>query len=114
MSPTRCLRAQVEQLEAALRNETIANEEQRSYISILKNIIESKMERHGVVDILHEMARNQNDYQTFGGSQPDTAQTFLSLVDLKSKIDEQAAQIKQILRDSHQYQATIQEQQQCI
>ena len=75
----------------ALRNETIANEEQRSYISILKNIIESKMERHGVVDILHEMARNQNDYQTFGGSQPDTAQTFLSLVDLKSKIDEQAA-----------------------
>jgi hypothetical protein len=42
-------------LEKALREETIANEEQRSYISVLKNIIETKMEREGVLELLKEI-----------------------------------------------------------
>ena len=31
------------QLEFALRQETLANEEQRNYIQILKNVIEQKL-----------------------------------------------------------------------
>ena len=43
----------IEQLEQALREETIANEEQRSYIQILKNIIEQKMEHDGILEVLN-------------------------------------------------------------
>jgi hypothetical protein len=43
----------IEQLEQALREETIANEEQRNYIQILKNIIEQKMEHDGILDLLN-------------------------------------------------------------
>lgn len=39
-------------LEKALREETIANEEQRNYIQILKNVIEQKLERDGLLDLL--------------------------------------------------------------
>ena len=43
----------IDQLEQALREETIANEEQRNYIQILKNIIEQKMEHDGILDLLN-------------------------------------------------------------
>lgn len=43
----------IDQLEQALREETIANEEQRNYIQILKNIIEQKMEHDGILELLN-------------------------------------------------------------
>jgi hypothetical protein len=80
------------QLEHALREETIANEEQRNYISILKNMIESKMEREGILGLLQEA--RQRDYQTFGNQ--DNIQVYLSLTDLKAKLDYQSHQIAQL------------------
>lgn len=50
----------VEHLEMALREETIANEEQRNYIQILKNIIESKMERDGILELLNDCRNNSS------------------------------------------------------
>ena len=41
-------------LEKALRSETLANEEQRNYIKILKNVIEQKLERDGILQLLNE------------------------------------------------------------
>ena len=46
-------------LEKALREETIANEEQRNYIQILKNVIEQKLERDGILELLQESARKK-------------------------------------------------------
>ena len=43
----------------ALREETLANEEQRSYIQILKNVIEQKLERDGMLDLLKEAGRKK-------------------------------------------------------
>jgi len=37
------------QLEIALREETLANEEQRNYIQILKSVIEQKLQRDGLL-----------------------------------------------------------------
>ena len=47
------------QLEAALREETLANEEQRNYIQILKNVIEQKLERDGLLEMLKESNRKR-------------------------------------------------------
>lgn len=47
------------QLEFALRQETLANEEQRNYIQILKNVIEQKLERDGLLEMLREAARQK-------------------------------------------------------
>ena len=46
-------------LEKALREETIANEEQRNYIQILKNVIEQKLERDGILELLQESGRRK-------------------------------------------------------
>ena len=48
-----------QQLEVALRQETLANEEQRNYIQILKNVIEQKLERDGLLEMLQESARKR-------------------------------------------------------
>ena len=47
------------QLETALREETLANEEQRNYIQILKNVIEQKLERDGIRELLAEATRKR-------------------------------------------------------
>ena len=47
------------QLEVALREETLANEEQRNYIQILKNVIEQKLERDGLLEMLKESNRKR-------------------------------------------------------
>ena len=39
-------------MEEILRNETLANEEQRNYIEILKNVIDQKMESLGLGEML--------------------------------------------------------------
>lgn len=36
------------QIEGALRHETLANEEQRNYIQILRNAVDQKMENLGL------------------------------------------------------------------
>ena len=41
------------QLEISLRDETLANEEQRNYIEILRNTIDQKMEMVGLGDLLN-------------------------------------------------------------
>ena len=47
----------------ALRNETLANEEQRNYIQILKNVIEQKLERDGLLELLKVAVRRQRAEQ---------------------------------------------------
>lgn len=79
-----------EQLEHALREEMIANEEQRNYIAILKNIIESKMERDGILELLADCRNTalREDYQTFGNTKKlDHTETYMTLMDLKTRID---------------------------
>ena len=49
------------QLEVALRQETLANEAQRNYIQILKNVIEQKLERDGLLEMLTEASKRKRD-----------------------------------------------------
>jgi len=68
----------------------IANEEQRSYIAILKNIIESKMERDGILELLADCRNTaiREDYQTFGNTRKlDHTETYMTIMDLKTRID---------------------------
>ena len=51
------------QLEMALREETLANEEQRNYIQILKNVIEQKLERDGMLELLKDAGRKKRNEQ---------------------------------------------------
>ena len=51
------------QLEMALREETLANEEQRNYIQILKNVIEQKLERDGMLELLKEVGKKKRAEQ---------------------------------------------------
>ena len=44
-----------------MRQETLANEEQRNYIQILKNVIEQKLERDGLLDMLKEATKRKRD-----------------------------------------------------
>ncbi len=41
-------------LEEALRRETLANEEQRNYIQILRSAVEQKMESLGIMDLVKQ------------------------------------------------------------
>ena len=89
----------IEQLEQALREETIANEEQRSYIQILKNIIEQKMEHDGILEVLNlcrqDLLRSgttsnsfsERDYETFG--KKDNVETYIGLLDFSKRIKQQ-------------------------
>jgi hypothetical protein len=47
-------------LEEALRHETLANEEQRNYIQILRNAIDQKMESLGIVDLIKKSQQVAN------------------------------------------------------
>ena len=89
----------IEQLEQALREETIANEEQRSYIQILKNIIEQKMEHDGILEVLNLCRQDrlrsgttsnsfsERDYETFG--KKDNVETYIGLLDFSKRIKQQ-------------------------
>ena len=68
------------QVERALRDETIANEEQRNYIQILKNVIEQKLERDGILQLLKESARrkrsaNKSEFNTFNPNTQNSQNT---------------------------------------
>ena len=44
-----------------MRQETLANEEQRNYIQILKNVIEQKLERDGILAMLKETTKRKRE-----------------------------------------------------
>lgn len=47
-------------VEESLRTETLANEEQRNYIEILKQALEAKMEQLGLTDLFVTYANTKN------------------------------------------------------
>ncbi|CDW80474.1 UNKNOWN [Stylonychia lemnae] len=66
------------QIEEALRNETLANEEQRNYIQILRNAIDQKMEAIGLGDLISHK-------QLQGSQDPITIYTIMS--EMKRELD---------------------------
>ena len=47
------------------------------------------MERDGIIELLNECKQStQTDYQTFGNKKQDYTGTYITLVELKSRIDQ--------------------------
>eukprot|EP00347_Sterkiella_histriomuscorum_P021698 403333074 len=67
------------QIEEALRNETLANEEQRNYIQILRNAIDQKMEGLGLGDLL--------SHRQLKGSNQDPITVYTIMSEMKRELD---------------------------
>ena len=87
------------QLEVALREETLANEEQRSYIQILKNVIEQKLERDGMLDLLKEAGRKKRAEQAKANFFNQQNNRVRSLSPEPAKEDEDAINLYIVLSD---------------
>ena len=120
------------QLEVALREETLANEEQRNYIQILKNVIEQKLERDGMLELLKEAGRkkraeqaranfmNQQNRQRSASPEParedeDAINLYIVLSDmryqLESKTKEVARFIEQLKTQDEHSRGIVEENQ---
>jgi hypothetical protein len=48
------------------------------------------MERDGILELLTDCRNTTNDYQTFGNQKkPDPTETYMTLMELKTRIDQQ-------------------------
>jgi hypothetical protein len=62
----------ISQLERALRDETLANEELRNHVAILKDVIDKRLHKDGIVELLQSFKSTttiEQDYGTFGPNQ---------------------------------------------
>ena len=125
------------QLEVALRQETLANEEQRNYIQILKNVIEQKLERDGLLELLKETNRRKRAEDAkqaviskrSGSSSPnerakedeEAINLYIVLSDIKHQLDSKSKEVsryieslkmqdeqtKQLLQENQRYQEEL-------
>ncbi len=86
------------QLESALRKETLANEEQRNYIEILKNAVDQKMDGLGLGDLLSHKQLQKGQ---------DPVSVYAVITEIKKESDFWK-------KESKQFEETLQQQQQII
>lgn len=86
-------------LEMALREETLSNEEQRNYIQILKNVIEQKLERDGMLELLKEAGRKKRAEQAKANFLMNQNRTHALSPSASGKEDEDAINLYIVLSD---------------
>ena len=78
----------ISQLERALRDETLANEELRNHVAILKDVIDKRLHKDGIVELLQSFKSIEQDYSTFGPNQgQDTVTSYIAMSEFKDKLD---------------------------
>jgi len=120
-------------LEESLRGEMLVSEEQRNYIEILKEALESKIEELGITELLPKNEENKDPSEVFAKlavmkkeiddkkkelekGESDVSEMEALIVDLKKQTDEQKQQLEEVhnnyaqaLQDKNQLMKNIED-----